>query len=111
MTHTISTQHLTLSPEGHAQIAKKLEILDKHLTAPYETSVRLTHDTHHTTGEVVHCIIKIVMGKKVFHVEKTGGNTLGAVDEAVSAMSTVLRREHDKQKSVSRELPELEPQA
>lgn len=98
MKHSLRVEHIELSQSDKEQLESKLSRLEKHLVAPYVTDVTISHDTHHTKGDVISCTIIIEQGKHVFRAERNAETVQNAIDESLAAMQSELRSSHDRRK-------------
>ncbi len=98
MKHSLRLEHIEISDDDKEQLASKLERLEKHLQTPYVTDVTISHDTHHTHGNVVRCTIVIEQGKRLYRAQRSEETVQNAIDEALSAISSELRSDHERRK-------------
>ncbi|HLC49365.1 MAG TPA: HPF/RaiA family ribosome-associated protein [Candidatus Andersenbacteria bacterium] len=98
MKHSLRVEHIELSETDKEQLESKLGKLEKHLALPYVTDVTISHDTHHTHGNVVRCTIVIEQGKHLYRAERSAETVQNAIDESVSALQSELRSSHDRRK-------------
>ena len=98
MKHSLRTEHIELTDMDKEKLEDALNRLEKHVPMPYVTDVTISHDTHHTHGNVTRCVIIIEAGKKVYRVERSENTVKDAIDSAVSAIRSELASDHDKKK-------------
>lgn len=98
MKHSLRLEHITMSEIDKEQLESKLNTLEKHLETPYVTDVTISHDTHHTKGNVVRCTIIIEQGKHVYRAERSEETIQNAIDASLSAIQSELRSSHDRRK-------------
>jgi ribosomal subunit interface protein len=94
--YSLNVEHIELTELDRRLLDEKLDRLEKYMQPPFTTDVRLVHDTHHEKGQVVTCTINIEQGSKVFHAERTGESIQDALDQAIDALSSELKKQHDK---------------
>jgi ribosomal subunit interface protein len=98
MKHSLRVEHIELSDTDREQLESKLDRLEKHVAIPYVTDVHISHDTHHTKGNVIHCTIVIEQGKHVYRAERGAETVQNAIDEAIAAIKSELLSSHDRRK-------------
>jgi ribosomal subunit interface protein len=98
MKHSLRLEHIELSDTDKELLESKLTKLEKHLLTPYVTDVTLSHDTHHTHGNVVRCTIVIEQGKYLYRAERSEETIQNAIDDAISAIQSELRSDHGRRK-------------
>jgi ribosomal subunit interface protein len=98
MKHSLRLEHITLSDTDREQLEEKLNRLEKHVMMPYVTDVTISHDTHHTSGDVIRCTILIEQGKKVFRAERSNSTVQNAIDASIAALKSELLSSHDRRK-------------
>lgn len=98
MKHSLRLEHIEISDIDREQLEEKLSRLEKHLLPPYVTDVTISHDTHHTSGDVVRCTILIEQGKHVFRAERSRDSVQNAIDDSIGAIKSELLSSHDRRK-------------
>lgn len=98
MKHSLRTEHIQLTDADHEKLEDSLERLEKYVEMPFVTDVTIAHDTHHTRGNVIRCVIVIESGKKVYRAERSEDTVQNAIDAAVSAIKSELSSDHDRKK-------------
>lgn len=98
MKHSLRTEHIELTEADKEKLEDCLNRLEKHIEPPFVTDVTISHDTHHTHGNVIRCVIMIEHGKKIYRAERSENTVQNAIDEAYSALKSELASDHDKRK-------------
>lgn len=107
MQYILSSDNVALTDADRALLDKKLNRLQKHLSPPYVTDIRLEHDTHHQTGKVIRCRITIEQGKSVMHAKRTAATVQDALDQTIEALEQVLKKHRAKTIAAAREVRRL----
>lgn len=94
MKYSLSTDHITVTPDDQDLLDMKLVKLEKLVHEPYTMTIRFKHDTHHLKGQVVTCLINITQGKRVFHAERNEDSIQTAFDGVVTALKSELHKTH-----------------
>ncbi len=102
MLYSLQTTNLKLSDTDRNLLDKKMERLEKYIESPFNVKIRLIHDTHHTKGNTITCIINIAHDKRVFHAERTAETVNNALDKSVRAITSELIKHHQKRHRWSR---------
>lgn len=98
MKYSLRTEHIELSDQDREKLEDCLNRLEKHIEPPFVTDITIAHDTHHTHGSVVRCVIMIEHGKKVYRAERSEDTVQNAIDAAASAIKSELSSDHDRRK-------------
>lgn len=98
MKHSLRLDHIEISEIDKEQLDSKLNRLEKHLLTPYVTDVTISHDTHHTKGNVVRCTIIIEQGKHLYRAERSESTIQNAIDASIAAIKSELLSAQDRRK-------------